>query len=52
LFHFSYARTDAELLKDIVGDVLKRLPPRCRNQCKGRMGIEDGLYIYYDLFED
>ncbi|XP_027931228.1 uncharacterized protein LOC114187234 isoform X2 [Vigna unguiculata] len=25
-------RTDAELLKDIVGDVLKRLPPRCRNQ--------------------
>ncbi|XP_027933462.1 disease resistance protein RLM3-like isoform X1 [Vigna unguiculata] len=28
-------RTDSELLKDIVKDVLEKLPPRCRNQCKG-----------------
>jgi len=41
LFSFSYARTDSELLKDIVEDVLEKLPPRCRNQCKGWVRIKE-----------
>jgi len=41
LFSFSYARTDSELLKDIIEDVLEKLPPRCRNQCKGWVRIEE-----------
>ncbi|KAG5001858.1 hypothetical protein AAZX31_08G293300 [Glycine max] len=34
-------RTDPELLKDIVGAVLRKLPPRYQNQRKGLIGIED-----------
>nr|KYP71672.1 TMV resistance protein N [Cajanus cajan] len=41
LFSFSYARTDPELLKDIVEDVLRKLPPRYQNQRKGLVGIEE-----------
>jgi len=41
LFTFSYARTDSELLKDIIGDVLRKLPTRYPNQVKGLVGIEE-----------
>ncbi|KAG4935751.1 hypothetical protein JHK85_050670 [Glycine max] len=34
-------RTDPELLKDIVADVLQKLPPRYQNQRKGLVGIEE-----------
>ncbi|KAG4906706.1 hypothetical protein JHK86_055190 [Glycine max] len=34
-------RTESELLKDIVGDVLRKLTPRYPNQLKGLVGIED-----------
>ena len=41
LFLCSYFRTESELLKDIVGDVLRKLTPRYPNQLKGLVGIED-----------
>ncbi|RDX93755.1 TMV resistance protein N, partial [Mucuna pruriens] len=34
-------RTESELLKDIVGDVLRKLTPRYANQLKGLVGIEN-----------
>ncbi|KAK7401099.1 hypothetical protein VNO78_12413 [Psophocarpus tetragonolobus] len=34
-------RTESEFLKDIVGDVLRKLTPRYPNQLKGLVGIED-----------
>ncbi|RDX93478.1 putative disease resistance protein, partial [Mucuna pruriens] len=34
-------RTDPELLKDIVGDVLGKLPPRYKTQRKGLVGVEE-----------
>ncbi|RZB57695.1 Disease resistance protein RPS6 [Glycine soja] len=33
--------TDSELLKDIIGDVLRKLPTRYPNQVKGLVGIEE-----------
>ena len=40
---FSYARTESELLKDIVGDILRKLTSSCQNQLKGFVGIEENL---------
>ncbi|XP_029125538.1 TMV resistance protein N-like [Cajanus cajan] len=37
----SQNRTESELLKEIVGDVLQKLTPTYRNQLKGLVGIED-----------
>nr|KYP53531.1 TMV resistance protein N [Cajanus cajan] len=34
-------RTESELLKEIVGDVLQKLTPTYQNQLKGLVGIED-----------
>ncbi|KAH1197504.1 putative WRKY transcription factor 19 [Glycine max] len=41
LLAFSYARNESEFLKDIVGDVLQKLPPKYPIKLRGLVGIEE-----------